>query len=200
MAEFSYAVKIPKERIAVLIGTKGEVKKQIEDATSTRLNVDSKEGDISVSGGDALSMYSTRDIIKAIGRGFNPDVALYLLKPDFAFEVINLPEFEKPSQFMRIKGRIIGRSGRSRELIEEHTQTNISVYGKTVSIIGRAEDASVARKAIEMIIKGSPHANVYKWLERMRKELTRRVYEEKFEDYVRKDNDEESEEESEKKK
>jgi ribosomal RNA assembly protein len=82
MTEFSYQIKIPKERIAVLIGKKGEIKNQIEEHTRTRIDVDSKEGDITVSGEDAITLYSTRDIIRAIGRGFNPDIALLLLKPE----------------------------------------------------------------------------------------------------------------------
>jgi len=190
MSEFSYHVKIPKERIAVLIGKKGEVKRQLEEYTKTKISVDSNEGDVSVNGEDAILLYSTRDIIRAIGRGFNPEIALLLLKQDYSFEMINLPDFEKPTQFMRIKGRVIGRDGRSRELIEEHTETFVSVYGKTIGIIGRTENVTVARKAIELLVKGSPHSNVYKWLEKMRRELKRREFEEKFDDYlIKKDED-----------
>jgi ribosomal RNA assembly protein len=187
MTEFAYQIKIPKERIAVLIGKKGEIKKQLEENTKTKINVDSKEGDVSVCGKDALLLYSTRDIIKAIGRGFNPEIAMLLLKQDYAFEIINLPEFNKPTQFRRIKGRIIGKDGKSRRLIEEYTDTFISVYGKTVSLIGRTEQVSIARRALEMLIKGSQHSNVYRWLEKMRRNLKRREYEENFEDYLRND-------------
>ena len=37
--EFSYELKIPKERVAVLIGKKGEIKKRIEDETSSKIFV-----------------------------------------------------------------------------------------------------------------------------------------------------------------
>ena len=74
--EFSYELKIPKERVAVLIGKKGEIKKQIEQATNTKLKIDSKEGDVEISGEDALKLYATREIIRAIGRGFNPEIAM----------------------------------------------------------------------------------------------------------------------------
>ena len=187
MTEFSYQIKIPKDRIAVLIGKKGEIKKQIEENTKTKINVDSEEGDVSVSGEDALSLYCTRDIIRAIGRGFNPDLAMLLLKQDYAFEIINLPDFDKPSQFRRIKGRVIGKEGKSRRVIEEQTECFISVYGKTVSLLGQTEQVSIARRAIEMLIKGSPHSNVYKWLEKMRREVKRREFEEKTEDYLKED-------------
>jgi ribosomal RNA assembly protein len=189
MPEFSYQVKIPKERIAVLIGTNGEVKKQIEDNTNTKLEVDSKEGDVTVSGTDAISLYSTRDIIRAIGRGFNPEVAQLLLKQDYAFELILLQEFEKPSQLMRIKGRIIGKDGKSRHIIEENTETYISVYGKTIGIIGNVENVAISRKAVEMIIKGSPHSNVYRWLERMRREMKKREFEDDFSKHLKTEED-----------
>lgn len=193
MTEFAYQIKIPKERIAVFIGTKGEIKRQIEEHTKTKIDVDSKEGEITVKGEDAVLLYSTRDIIKAIARGFNPEIALMLLKQDYAFDVINLPAYDNPSQLNRIKGRVIGANGRSRQLIEEHTETFISVYGKTISLIGTIDNVTVARRAIEMLIKGSPHSNVYRWLERMRRTLKRREFEDNFEDHVRKDDDEKEE-------
>ena len=185
MTEFSYQIKIPKERIAVLIGKGGEIKKQIEETTKTQLDIDSNEGDVTVNGEDALTLYSTREIIKAIARGFNPDIALLLLKQDYAFEIIYLPDFDKKSHFMRIKGRIIGTNGKTRKIIEYNTECYICVYGKTVSIIGRNDTIHLARKAIEMIIKGSPHSNVYRWLENMKREVRRREHEEKFDDFLR---------------
>ena len=185
MAEFAYQVKIPKERVAVLIGKKGEVKKQIEETTGIAMEIDSKEGEVNVIGDDALMLYSTREIIKAIARGFNPEIAMLLLKQDYAFEVISLPDFEKKSQFMRTKGRIIGAEGKTRRIIEEHTECFVSVYGKTVAIIGRSDSIHIARKAVEMIIKGSPHSTVYQWLEKMKRQLRRRELEDNFEDHLR---------------
>ena len=73
MAEFSYEVKIPKERVAVLIGIKGETKRQIEQATQVKMDIDSEEGDVVITGDDGLALFSAREVIKAIGRGFNPE-------------------------------------------------------------------------------------------------------------------------------
>ncbi|MBN1157240.1 RNA-processing protein [Candidatus Woesearchaeota archaeon] len=172
MAEFSYQVKITKERIAVLIGKSGEVKKQIEEATNTKISIDSHEGDVTVSGQDAVSLYASREIINAIGRGFNPEVALLLLKQDYGFELIDITDYAKTKNHMvRIKGRIIGAQGKSRKTIEHLTECFISVYGKTVGIIGSPEGLTFARKAIESLLSGSPHANVYRWLEKMRRNL-----------------------------
>ena len=71
----------------------------------------------------------------------------------------------------RIRGRIIGRDGKSRSQIEDLTSTEISVYGKTVAIIGMIEQVKVAREAIDMLIGGVPHESVYSFLDRKKREL-----------------------------
>ena len=175
MDKLQYDLKIPRDRIAVLIGKDGITKKEIEDATKTRLDIDSTEGDIFIKGEDGFNIYTAKEIINAIGRGFNPEVALLLLKFDYAFEIINLADYtgkSKDSQ-LRLKGRVIGRDGKTRMLIEELSETYISVYGKTVSIIGNTENVSVAHHAINMLVEGSTHSSVYKWLEKKRKEMKR---------------------------
>ncbi|HLC64715.1 MAG TPA: KH domain-containing protein [Candidatus Nanoarchaeia archaeon] len=173
MAEFLYELRIPRDRIAVLIGKKGDVKRDIEDSTHTKLEIDSKEGDVFLKGEDALGLFSAREVVKAIGRGFNPDIALLLLKPDYAYEVIPLNDYVKGSKntLIRIKGRVIGKEGKARAVIEELTECRITVYGKTIGIIGLAGNTAIARRAIEALITGSRHANVYKWLERKRREM-----------------------------
>ena len=175
MVEYSYELKVPKNRVAVIIGKGGTVKKDIEEATATKLTIDSNEGDVFVSGEDALGLYTAREIIRAIGRGFNPEIARLLLKPDYIFEVVDLREFvAKKDAMLRLKGRVIGKEGKSRRLIEELTECNISVFGKTISIIGEPESAASARHAVESLLRGATHANVYKWLERRRREMKRK--------------------------
>ncbi len=177
MAEYSYELKVPKNRVAVIIGKEGCVKKEIEESTKTKLVIDSKEGDVFVAGEDALGLYTAREIIRAIGRGFNPDVARQLLKPDYVFEIIDVGEYVGKSRdaMLRLKGRVIGKEGKSRKLIEELTECSISVFGKTIGIIGLPEPVANARQAVEALLRGSMHANVYKWLEKRRREQKRRA-------------------------
>jgi ribosomal RNA assembly protein len=179
MPEFMYLLRIPKDRVAVLIGKSGETKKRVEQETNTNLNIDSKEGEVEVAGKDALGLYTSREIIQAIGRGFNPEFALLLLKQDYAFEQIDIGNYIKTKEsILRLKGRVIGSEGKARKYIEEMTETHISVYGKTIGIIGESEGASLARQAIENLLKGSQHSNVFHWLEKQRKEKRRKEFEE----------------------
>ena len=77
----------------------------------------------------------------------------------------------------RIRGRIIGRDGKTRRIIEELTETYISVYGHTVGIIGDFEKAQIAREAIDMLIKGAMHGTVYRYLHRKRREIKKQMLE-----------------------
>jgi ribosomal RNA assembly protein len=164
---FSFDIKIPKERVAVLIGKSGETKKELEEFTLCKMDIDSKEGDVRISGKDSLKMYALREVVKAIGRGFNPEIARLLLKQDYSLEIINLLDFVKnKDHFERVKGRVIGAEGKSRQTIEALTNTFISVYGKTISVIGDSEGVIASKRAIESLLQGSPHSNVYRWLEK----------------------------------
>jgi ribosomal RNA assembly protein len=176
MTEFQYDIKIPKERIAVVIGKKGEIKREIEQDTNTRLEIDSKEGDVFIFGEDGLGLFTAKEVIKAIARGFNPEIALLLLRQDYIFEIIDITEYagKEKNNFARIKGRIIGREGKTRNLIEQLSECYVSVYGKTVSVIGTSESIAIARQCIEMLLKGAPHSAAYKFLEKKRSEIKRR--------------------------
>ena len=92
---YQYEIKIPKERIAVLIGTKGKIKREIESATKSGLKIDSKEGDVFIHGKDSIGLITAKEIIHAIGRGFNPDIALALLKPDYCIEMIDIGDYAR---------------------------------------------------------------------------------------------------------
>lgn len=163
-------LKIPKERIPILIGKKGSIKKEIESKTKTKLKI-SKEGDVIISGEDTLDVYITKSIIKAIGRGFNPELALKLLNEDYCFEMIEIKDFagKSKNKVLRLKGRAIGQKGKCRKTVEDLTDTNVSVYGKTVSILGKTDNVGLARKALESLLRGARHGNIYKWLEKQRK-------------------------------
>jgi ribosomal RNA assembly protein len=90
-----------------------------------------------------------------------------LLKGENALHVIDLREFAGKSNanVERIKGRIIGEGGRARRNMENLSGTHISVYGKTVSIIGDSSKLRLAVDAISSISSGSNHGPVYTKLE-----------------------------------
>ena len=75
-----------------------------------------------------MKLFSAREVITAIGRGFNPELALKLMKIDCAFELINVDDIARSkNDLMRLKGRVIGQEGKSRKVIEELTNCDICV-------------------------------------------------------------------------
>jgi ribosomal RNA assembly protein len=157
---------IPKDRVAVAIGPAGNTKKAVEKATKTKIRIDSKNGDVEIEGEDAAIVLQAANIIRAIGRGFSPEHAMKLSDDEYYFELINLTEElgKNWKQIQSKKGRIIGKEGTIRGKIETDTQTFISVYGKTIGIIGKADNVEKARHAILMLIKGAEHASVLNYL------------------------------------
>ena len=177
-------VKIPTERVGVLIGPEGVTKKNIEERLSVKLVVDSETGDVvidlSEKGSDPSMLFKAKDVVMALGRGFSPEHAFRLIRDDEAIlDIIDLRTVfgRSETDIKRIKGRIIGMKGKTRNIIEELTGANLAVYGHTVSIIGTIEQGEVAREAIQMLVKGSMHATVYRFLHRKRRELKKKMLE-----------------------
>lgn len=177
-------VKIPRERIGVLIGTNGTVRELIEKKLSVNLEIDSQSGDVTITVNEAVNdpslLFKAKDIVTAIGRGFSPENVLKLIEnEEYILEIIDLREIfgRSESDISRIKGRIIGREGKTRRTIEEMTGAVVSVYGHTVSMIGGIEQVDIAREAVRMLLKGSQHKTVYRFLQRKRHELKMRSLE-----------------------
>ena len=131
----SQTLKIPRQRIGVLIGTQGEIKKILEKKGKTRIGIDSKTGEVEVEAGkDAIGFLKTIEAVKAIGRGFAPEKAFKLFEDDYMLDIIELSDLGRSGKGLKnVRGRIIGTHGRARQKIEEETRSLISVFGKTVA-------------------------------------------------------------------
>lgn len=169
-------VRIPMERVGVLIGPDGSTKKKIEEETGIILSIDSKTGEISIDetkAEDPSLALRALDIAKAIGRGFSEERALRLVDPEEYFRAIDIRDYAGKSRkrINQLKGRLIGSKGKTRRIIEELSGVDMSVYGNTVSLIGDMLRIDIAEKAVEMVLEGSEHASVYRFLENKRKEI-----------------------------
>jgi ribosomal RNA assembly protein len=167
-------VKIAGSRVGVLIGKGGATKKELEGKTHTTITVDSKEGLVRVESSEenTVSLLRAVEIINALNRGFSPERAFEMIEDeDLLLDVIDLSGMAEGSrQLDRLRGRIIGKDGRAREQIEDMTDVEISVFGKTIALIGYPEQLKTARAAIDMLIEGVPHENVFAFLDRKKKE------------------------------
>ena len=146
----------------------------IEDKCSVSLDIDSDDGKVLVTSknvGENIEPFKAVEIVSAIGRGFSPENAVRLLKGENSLHIIDLREFvgKSPEQIERIKGRIIGEGGRARLNMQNLTNALITVYGRTVSIIGEPNQLRLAVDAISSLSNGSTHGPVYSKLESARR-------------------------------
>jgi len=167
---FEKIIRIPNDRIAVIIGKSGTVKLKIEELCHVNLDIDGDTGQVLIkSQGDVetIQPFKAMEIVTAIGRGFSPENAMTLLEGENTLHVIDLREFagKSTANIERIKGRLIGESGRARRNMEKLSSTHISIYGRTVSIIGDSSKLRSAVDAISAISSGSMHGVVYSKLE-----------------------------------
>ena len=163
-------IKIPMERIAVVIGHNGETKKNLENRSGIHLEINSRLGEITIEDHnveDPLQALKLESIILAIGRGFSPEHAMKLLGDDTDLYIFNIHDYvsKKESHVRRLKSRIIGTEGKTKRVIEELTDSYISVYGHTVSIISDFVNMDIAKRAVDKLLSGSKHASVYRYVE-----------------------------------
>ena len=158
---------VDPDRLGVIIGKKGEVKRRIERETNVKLIIDNKSCNITIKGDNYNNILTAQNIIKAINYGFSPERAFKLLDPDYNLHIIDLytyMERRKESDLKRILGRIIGEKGKTRLILEETTNTYISIYRHYVAAIGLFDDILVLDEAIRRLVKGQPHKIVYEYL------------------------------------
>lgn len=164
-------VRVPEERVAVLIGSGGETKDDLEDLTDCEVSIEGNSVRIE---GDPLEEMDAHRIVKAIGRGFNPDKAFRMVERDVTFHMLDITDYaETKNSESRLKGRVIGRAGEARKHIEKMTEVDISVYGKTIGMIGKAQNIEVAMEAIRMLLQGSSHSTAYNYLEKNQGKIKR---------------------------
>ena len=168
--------RVPKNRIAVLIGKGGQTRKMLEEASGAKLDIDSKTGEVMAEWEeepDPVLRMKMPDVVLAIGRGLAPSRAVQLIQDDIFLRMYDIREWvgRQPNQTRRMRSRLIGRNGRIRSLIEEISNCEMAIHGSTVLVIGDQDGVALAAPAIEGILRGSEHSTVLHGLEQDRKRL-----------------------------
>jgi ribosomal RNA assembly protein len=164
MVEVIEYISIPEERIKLLRKNKKWIE-ELKSLCGTDLNLNQE---VEIKCNDPLTMLRVKEVIKAFGRGFSFDDSLLLLDDSYFLEIIEVKDYAGRSRQRQIvlKGRVIGKEGKAKKMIEKFCNVKISIYGKTVSIIGKWKNVQVARRAVEMLLEGKMHSTVYNFLER----------------------------------
>lgn len=148
-------VNIPEKRKDIIAAARNK----IEKSTKTKIRI---HNCVEVEGSDE-GLFIASEIVKAIGRGFEPKIALLLLNENY---LLNEASISDRNVRKRLFARVIGRAGRVKSDIERMTGVHICIYGKTISIIGDSDVIGIAKRAVEMLLKGKSHSAMYVFLKK----------------------------------
>lgn len=167
-------LKVPLARVGAVIGPKGKTKRKLEQLSECKFVIESAEGIIEIveqNMKDPLKGLQLISAVRAIGRGFNPEKAYKLLEMDYYLEVVDIRDYvgRSKKRLGIIRGRLIGREGKTRRIIEEMTGCDLAIQGHTVSVISDLEGLEASKVAVSMVLAGSEHGSVYKYLEGFRR-------------------------------
>ena len=163
-------IRIPHERVPAMRGDADSALQMLELKLHCQIEV-SEEGEVELSG-EPIDEFFGKDVIRAIGRGFAPHIALKLLKDEMGFNLVDLRDYaSKPEAMTRIKGRIIGEEGKAKKIIEQEAKANLAIWGHTVGVIAPLETLDIATTAVFKLVEGQPHQVVYMYLEKNRRRM-----------------------------
>ncbi|HLF15825.1 MAG TPA: KH domain-containing protein [Candidatus Thermoplasmatota archaeon] len=168
-------LRVPVDRLGVIIGPGGEMRRQLEEKSGIQIEVDSEHNEVALHdeapGTDPVMLLKLRDVVRALARGFSPEHAMRLFSDEFYFEMVDIHDYvgKRKGHVRRLTSRIVGTEGRTRRIIEEMTGCHLAIYGHTVGIVGDLEGLTSAREAVDMVLQGSEHATVYRFLENQRR-------------------------------
>ncbi len=123
-----------------------------------------------------LNEYLIEQVIRAVDFGFCVDDALLLMNEDFVLEFIEVKEHTRRKNLKDVRARLIGTGGKARKTIENLTGAEIVIHGNTVGVIVDSIHLDAVVQAIESLIQGAKHGNVFAYLEKQN--ISRRKFEE----------------------
>lgn len=116
--------------------------------------------------GNELNEFLTEKIVQAVDFGFHVQDALLLSNEDFVLEFIEVKEHTRRKNLKDVRARIIGTNGKARKTIENLTGSVIVIQENTIGVIVDADHLDSTIQAIESLIQGAKHGNVFSYLEK----------------------------------
>ena len=137
-------------------------KARLEKLLNIKITTKGKEVSIS---GNPEDEYIAEKVIDALNFGFPFSTAMSIKKDDTEFEIINIKDHTKTHNLERVRGRIIGKAGKTLKTISTLSNCHFEIKDNQVGIIGHPEHLKNAQDAIISIAKGTKQSNIYKFLE-----------------------------------
>jgi len=140
-------------------------KEKLEKALKVKLSFSGKNIIIK---GLPLEEFVAEKVIDAMELGFMFHQAILIADEEFVLEKIHIKDLTKRHDLSRIRARIIGTKGKTKEIIQNLSDCVICVHENTVGIIGLSENIKKAITALTALIQGKKQGKVYGFLEKER--------------------------------
>lgn len=144
-------------------------KAELEMKLKVKIDVNGRRVSVKSVAGKEVDEYFAVKVLEALDYPFLIDDVLLLAKEEYLMEVLDIKNFTKRKNLEVIKARIIGRGGKTLDVLYNLTDCVVVVQDNDVAILGKAEDVHDATQAVISLIQGSKQGNVYSRLEKRNK-------------------------------
>ena len=182
-SRYRFVYNVPRARLVEVIEGKDKIERSIETSFSVQLSmdIDSSTGRVEFffESEEAMRKLTVkiRQVLEAFSFGFMLNQALSLCQDGVHLRIYDLHDLA-PRKYARhlrkVKARVIGRKGSCLRRIEELSETQLSLEGQRIAIIGKAEGIKAVYAAVKMLAEGKAHRRAYGYLERYRSEAKRK--------------------------
>ncbi len=140
-------------------------KNRLEENLDVKITI--KGNEVSIEG-ESEDEYYAKKVIEALDFGFGFEHAILIKTEEFDFDILNIKDYTKRKDLERIRGRIIGKNGKTLKVLNGLTECYFELNNNKVGIIGSPESMKISQEALISLIQGSKQANVYNFLEKHR--------------------------------
>jgi ribosomal RNA assembly protein len=151
---------------SIIVGNLKKVKKavpKIEKRTSIKFSF--TRGGVVIKGKE-YEEFIVETIVRAIDFGFLDEDAFLLFDSDFVLEFIDVKSLTRRKNIKDVRARVIGTGGKALATIENLTGSVIVLQSNTLGVIVDSDHLDSTVQAIESLVRGAKHGNVFAYLEK----------------------------------
>lgn len=136
---------------------------RIEEKIKVKISIN--KGSLLIKGNE-YNEFITETIVVAVDFGFDLEDAFLLLDENFVLEFIDIKTNTHRRNIKDVRSRVIGKKGKAMKTIENLTDSVVVLKDNVVGVIVNSENLDVTVQAIESLIRGAKHGNVFSYLEK----------------------------------
>ncbi|CAL6101276.1 Ribosomal_RNA assembly protein KRR1 [Hexamita inflata] len=149
LEENEFEVMIPKNRIQYFVEYQAQIQ-ALFDIYKIKFNMNVAKQTVYVTSTqqtfDPTSVLIARQFLKLLARYVDLNVAQKVFLPNVESEIINVNLCQEQETFLKRRLRFIGDNRQTLTTLELLTNTNLSVYGSTLCVIGSARGIQLIQK------------------------------------------------------